>query len=59
MEFSDAINKTRTIQCDFQITVGRQTELPLMTNSLSLFEISRKPTMTTEKRIMIDLQMIK
>jgi hypothetical protein len=40
---------------DLQKITGKSLEIVILTDSLSLFDVSTKATATTEKRLMIDL----
>ena len=59
MALADAFDMAYTIKFDLQAICHQQTPLTMYTDSLSLFDVLTKASMTTEKRLMIDIQCIK
>lgn len=59
MAFADVFHLAYTIKFDLRIMKSKQIELSMMTESLSLSDVLKKSTMTTETKLMIGLQTIK
>lgn len=59
MAFADAFDIAFIIKCELQTMSGKKTELSMITDSLSLFNVSTKATMTTGKQLMIGLKTAK
>lgn len=56
MALADAFDMAYIIKYDRQNIMNKQITLTMYTDSLSLFDVLTKATMTTEKRLMIDLK---
>lgn len=59
IKFSDSFDLAYPIKCDLQGIFVQAIPLTMMTDSLSLFEFLEKGSLTTEKGLMIDLQIKK
>ena len=59
MAFADEFDMKYTIKYDIQSILNKVILLRMLTDSLSLFDVLTKATVTTEKRLMIDLQNVK
>lgn len=55
MEFADAFNMVNFLENDLQSMTGSSFSLPMMTDSISLFDILTKALCTTGKRLKISL----
>lgn len=59
MAFADAFDLAYKIKCDLQNVLCQSIPLYIITDSLTLFDVLIKSTITTEKRLMMDLQTVK
>lgn len=56
MNFAEAFDMAYTIKHDFQAMIRKVIRLTILTDTLYLFDVLTKETVTTEKRAVIDLQ---
>ena len=59
MALADGFDIGFMIKYDLQLLTGNVIPLSIMTDSLSLFDVITKATVTTEKRLMMDLNAVK
>ena len=59
MAFADAFDMTYAIKRDIELMTNQPIPISMLTDSLSLFDVITKSTITTEKRLMIDLKVVK
>ncbi len=59
MAFADAFDMALVIKHDLQNIMGKVVPLSMFTDSLSLFDVLTRAKVTTERRLMIDLQTVK
>lgn len=59
MAFADAFDMAYVIKYDLQLMLGKVIPISMMTDSLSLFDVITKSTITTERRLMIDIKAAK
>ena len=58
MEFADAFDISYIIKRELQRLSARNVPLTMVTDSLSLFDIITRASITAEKRLMIDLETV-
>lgn len=59
MEFSNAFGMAYSIKYDPQLIAGKLIHLKMITDSLSVFYLLTKMTITTERRLLTDRQTVK
>ena len=59
MAFADAFDMTFAIKKDMELMMNTPIPIVMLTDSLSLFDVITKSTITTEKRLMIDIKVVK
>ena len=59
MAFTDAFDMTFAIKKDMKLMINQPLPIVMLTDSLSLFDVITKSTITTEKRLMIDIKVVK
>ena len=59
MAFADAFDMSLVIKHDLQNIMGKVVPLSMFTDSLSLLDVLTRAKVTTERRLMIDLQTVK
>jgi len=57
--FADAFDRACMIQREFQNMLGKSIPLTMFTDSKSLFDVITKCSITTEKRLMIDIKSVR
>jgi hypothetical protein len=56
MDFADALYMTTIVWHDLQNILHRDVPITILTDSLSLFDVIVKATITAERRLLIDLE---
>jgi hypothetical protein len=59
MAFADAFDMTMIIRHDLRNLVHRNVPISILTDSLSLFDVISKSTITAKRRLLIDLEAAK
>lgn len=59
MEFYDGFEKLYTFNHDLELIEKLIIQLTMMTNSCSFYDVSSKARFTTERRLMINFQIVK
>ena len=59
MDFADAFDMTFAIKMDMELMTNQTILISMLTNSLSLFDVITESKITTEKRLMIDIKVVK
>ena len=59
MAFADAFDMKFAIKNDMELMITQPLPIVMLTDSLSLFEVITKSTITTEKRLMIEIKVVK
>lgn len=57
--FADAFDRTYMIKREFQNMLGKSIPFTMFTDSKSLFDVLTKCSITTEKRLMIDIKTVR
>ena len=58
MAFVDAFDMSYVVKRDLEQLIGRKPPLTIVTDSLSLFNVITRASITIEKRLMIDLETV-
>jgi hypothetical protein len=59
MAFSDGFDAAYSLKHDLQTILKRNVDALMYTDSLSLFDVIKKSSTTAEKRLMIDLVVVR
>jgi hypothetical protein len=59
MAFADGFDAAYSLKHDLQTVLKRSIDIPMFTDSISLFDVITKSSTTAEKRLMIDLVVVR